>query len=87
MQEEIPNSPFDDSERLTITVKKVYFVGQFSHWEGELVYSDSHTEAEYCAVTGPNALGVLDALSDYLTTHDSAIDRKWLDQDANSKEN
>lgn len=87
MQEEFPNSPFDDSETLTFTLKKVYFVGKFSHWEGELVYNDSHTEASYIEVTGPNALGVLDELTDYLVTSDSAIDKKWLNQDANSKEN
>lgn len=85
VQKDSPDSPFDDSEKLTLTVKKVYFVGEFSHWEGELTYSDSHTEADYIEVTGPNSLGVLDNLCDYLTTADTAIDRDWLDEDANKK--
>ena len=83
VQEEIPNSPFYDSERITMTVKKVYVVGEFSHWEGELVYKDSHTQALYSETNGPNCLGVLDKLAEYLVDNDSAIDKDWLDEDAN----
>lgn len=83
VQEEIPNSPFDASERINLTVRKVYFVGEFSHWEGELTYKDSHSEAVYVEVTGSNCLGVLDKLAEYLVDNDSAIDKDWLDEDAN----
>jgi len=86
VQEESPNSPFDSSEKITLTVRKVYFVGEFSHWEGELMYGDSHGEAEYKQAVGPNSLGVLDSLCEYLTASDSAIDRDWLDEDANKKD-
>jgi hypothetical protein len=82
VQEEIPNSPFDASERISLTVRKVYFVGEFSHWEGEIVYKDSHAEALYCEVTGPTSLGVLDKLGEYLVDTDSAIDKDWLDESA-----
>ena len=83
MQEEIPNSPFDASERINLTVRKVYFVGEFLHWEGELTYKDSYSEAVYSEVTGPDALGVLDKLAEYLVDNDSAIHKDWLDENAN----
>jgi hypothetical protein len=59
---------------LTIVVSKMLDGGNFSHWEGELLYNDESVSQ----VTGPDYFGVVDTLLDYAQNEDSIIDQEWF---------
>jgi hypothetical protein len=59
---------------LIIVVTKMFDGGDFSHWEGELLYNDESVSQ----VTGPDYLGVVEALLDYAQNEDNVIDKEWF---------
>jgi hypothetical protein len=59
---------------LTIVVSKMVEGGDFSHWEGELLYNDESVSQ----VTGLDYFGVVEALLDYAHNEDNVIDKEWF---------
>lgn len=66
----------DYSDSYTINVSKVKFNGKFTHWEGDLSFSN---DGWYCGVTAPTMGGVIDELLNYLYE----VDYQWTKEDAN----
>lgn len=77
----VPDSPLDDSEKVQWEVRKVKFVGDIDHWFGQLKFLDEVV----CEVTAPSFWGAVDAMMEYLTESDSAIDFKWMEEGKNGR--
>ena len=67
-------------------IRKVHYMGEFSHWEGELVVKGE----TLCEGTAPTFWGVSDILTEYIfdqtVKHDHPVlDHNWFKMDANNK--
>lgn len=75
MADLIETNNLDFSDKVSITFSKVKFNGEFSHWEGDLIYDG----IDRIGCTAPTLGMIIDTLIDYLY-----IDMKeWSSSDAN----
>ena len=77
----VSDTPFDESEKVIITVTKVKFVGEFDHWYSTLTYLGEKVFEK----TASSYWEALDGVLEYLQESDSAIDHEWKEEDSNGK--
>lgn len=70
------NTEIDISDFYEIKVTKVKYMGNFTHWEAEISFSE---DGLYCAATAPTMGGAIDEVMNYL--YDSVYE--WTKDDAN----
>jgi hypothetical protein len=71
---------------VSFNIRQVHYMGEFSHWEGELVVKGE----TLCEATAPTFWGVSDILTEYIfeqTIKDDhpVLDHNWFKMDANDK--
>ena len=71
---------------VSFNIRQVYWDGEFSHWEGELIVKGE----VYCEGTAPTFWGVSDMLTEYIfeqTVKDDLpiLDHNWFKMDANDR--
>ena len=71
---------------VSFNIRQVHYMGEFSHWEGELVVKGE----TFCEATAPTFWGVSDILTEYIfeqTVKDDlpVLDHNWFKMDANDK--
>ncbi len=71
---------------VSFNIRQVHYMGEFSHWEGELVVKGE----TFCEGTAPTFWGVSDILTEYIfeqTVKDDlpVLDHNWFKMDANSR--
>ena len=69
-------------EEVVITITKVKYDGEFSHWEAHV---ESGKADVYLAGTAPTSLGALDMAAEYI--YEASKDEEWFEDDANSRSN
>lgn len=67
-------------------IRQVKYMGEFSHWEGELVVKGE----VYCEGTAPTFWGVYDILTEYVfedtvKMDHPTLDHNWFKMDANDR--
>ena len=71
---------------VSFNIRQVHYMGEFSHWEGELVVKGE----TFCEATAPTFWGVSDILTEYIfeqTVKDDlpVLYHNWFKMDANDK--
>ena len=65
-------------EEVVITITKVKYDGEFSHWEASV---ESDKADVYLAGTSPTSLGALDMAAEYI--YEASKDEEWFKDDSN----